>query len=522
MNGKDSIRKYLVVGILLWFVIGLACNYPASPDGGEGITGEDLRGTLEAQSTSEILIPTEIPPDERQPGDINAPQGDPFAGLRTPTARVEGALSITYHTRPGDTLPGLAGRFNVEPGEILAPETLADKTFLNQGIPLQIPNRLENTPYPGVLLPDSEILYGPSTADFVVDTFITNAGGYLSTYGEMVDGDYLTGSEIIQRVAAELSVNPRLLLAFLEYQAGWVYGESDEPDKLTNPLGFNVPGYKGLYIELTFAATQLNIGYYGWRSGSHTQLKFNDQTSVRISPQLNPGTVAIQQLFAKLYDQKPWFELLYGPDNFLALYSEMFGDPWARAALVEPLLTHDLTQPELALPFVPGERWSFTGGPHLSWNTGTPYGGLDFSPVTGEPACVISRAWATAAASGVIVRSSYNVVVLDLDGDGFEGTGWTLIYLHIADADQALLGSPVDVDDRIGHPSCERGKSTGTHVHLARKYNGEWLAADGPVPFVMSGWVASAGERIYQGSLDKGGQTVVANPGGSQTSIIVR
>jgi hypothetical protein len=96
------------------------------------------------------------------------------------------------------------------------------------------------------------------------------------------------------------------------------------------------------------------------------------------------------------------------------------------------------------------------------------------------------------------------------------------MYLHIADAERVPLGAAVEIDDRIGHPSCERGKSTGTHVHLARKYNGEWFGADGPIPFVMSGWEAEAGIKIYQGSLNKGGQSVVANPGGSQTSIIIR
>jgi murein DD-endopeptidase MepM/ murein hydrolase activator NlpD len=447
---------------------------------------------------------------------------DPFVGLQTPTTGVQDSLVITYHSRPGDTLPALAKRFEVDPDEIFAPEPLPEEAFLEPGIPLQIPNRLGSTPYPNILLPDSEILYGPATVDFDIDTYIAGAGGYLSTYGEMVDGDYLSGSEIFQRVAVELSVNPRLLLAFLEYQSGWVFGGGEEQNGVTNPLKFHVPGYRGLYIELTFAATQLNIGYYGWRYGTHTTLKFKDQSSVRISPQLNPGTVALQQLLAKLYDQKPWIEALYGPDNFLVLYHDMFGDPWDRAALVEPIIPHGLTQPELALPFVAGERWSFTGGPHPSWNTGTPYGGLDFSPVTGEPACVVSGAWSTAASQGVIVRSNYNVVVIDLDGDGNEGTGWTLMYLHIADAERVPLGAAVEIDDRIGHPSCERGKSTGTHVHLARKYNGEWFGADGPIPFVMSGWEAEAGIKIYQGSLNKGGQSVVANPGGSQTSIIIR
>ena len=49
-----------------------------------------------------------------------------------------------------------------------------------------------------------------------------------------------------------------------------------------------------------------------------------------------------------------------------------------------------------------------------------------------------------------------------------------------------VLDRLVETDDRIGHASCEGGVSTGTHLHFARKYNGEWVLADGPLPFVLS------------------------------------
>ena len=458
----------------------------------------------------------------------------PFDGLQTATP-FSTPLQVTqnppeennpdvvlYHARPGDTLPALAGRFGVDPGEIASTESIPSQAFLTPGQPLSIPNRLGETPYPNALLPDSEIIYSPSTVDFQIEAYIRNSGGYLSTYGELVDGEWASAAEIVQRVAADYSINPRLLLAFLEYRTNWVLGQPASPEDIDFPLGFKVPGYHGLYYELGFTATQLNIGYYGWRLGTLTELKFHDGSLARLAPELNPGSVALQRLFSKLYDQGPWFEALYGPDNFVSLYQQMFGDPWARAAGVEPVFPPGLAQPELELPFTPGERWSFTGGPHFAWNTGTPLGGLDFAPVTGEPACVVSRAWVTASAPGVIVRSGHNVVVIDLDGDGNEQTGWALMYLHVADDERVPLGTWVNLDDKLGHPSCERGKSTGTHIHIARKYNGEWLEADGPLPFVLSGWEVEMGPKIYQGNLVKDGQTVMANPLGPGTSIIVR
>jgi len=85
------------------------------------------------------------------------------------------------------------------------------------------------------------------------------------------------------------------------------------------------------------------------------------------------------------------------------------------------------------------------------------------------------------------------VAVLDLDGDGNERTGWVILYLHLASQDMIRQGVMVKIGDPIGHPSCEGGKATGTHVHIARKYNGEWIPADGALPFTSTvGWHVTA------------------------------
>ncbi len=232
--------------------------------------------------------------------------------------------------------------------------------------------------------------------------------------------------------------------------------------------------------------------------------------------------MAVQNLFAKFYEQAPWHEALYGGDSFLQLYQRMFGDPWRRAAAIEPLLHPGVAQPELELPFAPGESWSFTGGPHKVLNLGSAVGAIDLAPALGEAPCAVSRTWVTAPAPGVVARSEENIVALDLDGDGYEGTGWVLFFFHIADQDRVPAGAHLDSDDPIGHPSCEGGNTTGAHVHLARKYNGEWIAADGPVPFILSGWQVRAGKRQYEGTMIKGDQTVFANPGGPRSSLITR
>jgi len=371
-------------------------------------------------------------------------------------------------------------------------------------------------------LPDSEVINSPSGVGFDVREYVDRSGGYLSTYDEKVSNQWVSGVDIIQRVALESSINPRLLLALLEYRSGWVKGQPANSDKSNYPIGFHVSGWNGLHKELAITATHLNSGYYGWRMGNLTELEFQDGISARISPALNPGSVAVQNLFTKLYKQNDWLEALYGQNNFLQLYQKMFGDPWIRAAEIEPLFNASLKQPTLELPYKTGERWSLTGGPHPSWKTGSPHGALDLAPVTGELRCAVSRAWLTASVRGLVVRSIRNVVVIDLDGDGYEQTGWSVLYMHIADEERVPVGTWVEVDDLIGHPSCEGGTATGTHVHIARKYDGEWISAFGPLPFVLSGWEAFEGEKIYLGGMRKGGQVAVASPVGPRTSIIIR
>jgi hypothetical protein len=100
--------------------------------------------------------------------------------------------------------------------------------------------------------------------------------------------------------------------------------------------------------------------------------------------------------------------------------------------------------------------------------------------------------------------------VIDLDKDGDERTGWVLFYLHLATNGRIPLGREVRAGDPVGYPSCEGGRVTGTHVHVARKYNGEWILADGPLAFNFEGWVAHSGSRAYEGTLTRAGGLITA------------
>jgi len=522
------LKKYPLLSYLIIFLLpALACNFPGGSTTA-GLSAEDLHQTLAAQSTATSL--------GTSPSGGTPPTNDQILPAITPGSPTQPSIPETtqapypqgsgelyaYATRSGDTLPALAGRFGVQLVHISSPPGTSELGLLPIGLTLYIPALLERVTPGQPLLPDDELVYSPTAFGFDINSFIQTAGGYLGDYQEEVDDETLTGSAIIQRVAEDLSVNPRLLLAILEQRAGWVYGQPTALQDRAHPLELYIPDRPGLYQEIQIAATQLNLAYYGWRAGTFTQIEYRQGPKVRLNPTLNAGSAAIQHLYAIFYRQSECQEALSGPDGFLALYQRMFGDPWERAAAVGPLFPLRLEQPVLELPFAPGERWSLTAGPHNAWNAGTPRAALDLSPVTGEAVCAVSSRWVLAAAPGVVVRADRNAVILDLDGDGYEGTGWVLLYFHLAEHELVQAGTVVALDEPLGHPSCEGGRSTGKHVHIARKYNGEWIPANEVLPFVVSGWRAVADATNYQGQLVKGDQVVQSNSGGSRTSIIVR
>ena len=109
-----------------------------------------------------------------------------------------------------------------------------------------------------------------------------------------------------------------------------------------------------------------------------------------------------------------------------------------------------------------------------------------------------------------------------MDGDGREETGWVLIYLHLEEDGRVEAGSWVDAGQQLGHPSCEGGISTGTHLHIARKFNGEWIPADGPLPFNLGGWIAHSGGDPYVGTLTRDDDTVTACTCANAESFITR
>ena len=139
-------------------------------------------------------IPSPVPVIEAMP--IPTPAGSPFS----------------YHIiEEGESLSYISWLYDTPIEQLVAMNRLAGpEAIINTGQSLRIPLSLDKVSPQAVLLPDSEVVYGPAYVDFDLRGFIENKGGYLVGYTEHVDGQQLSGPEIVERVAQQFSVGPRL------------------------------------------------------------------------------------------------------------------------------------------------------------------------------------------------------------------------------------------------------------------------------------------------------------------------
>jgi murein DD-endopeptidase MepM/ murein hydrolase activator NlpD len=501
------LKNRLLLTVMTLLMALLACSMPRTTVGER----RNSIPTLETfQDASEFFPrPTEGPyadfsflPVLRKPGDVvPTPSPDPERSLPPIRTSYE-----TYYIRYGDTLGTIALKFGVPVSAISIENGISDQNLISVGQALRIPPPTPTEPAPDLkLIPDSELVNGPYNAKIDLIAYIQGQGGYLNDYQEDINEIPYSGPEIVELVATNYSVNPRLLLAILEYQSGWLTKTEAEITEFTYPMGIMDDWRAGLYFQLAWAANTLNSGFYRWRVNGLGGYPTADHKLIPASPRINAGTAALHYMFAQIQAEEAWRKTV-SANGFIQTYQDLYGHPFDWA--IKPLIPPGLSQPDLQLPFEPGVRWIFTGGPHGGWDGGSAWSAVDFAPPKEQFGCLQNDEWVVAMADGLIVRSGNGAVIQDLDGDGHEETGWVLFYMHIETRDRVPSGTILKAGDKIGHASCEGGISTGTHVHLARRYNGEWIAINSEIPFVMDGWTVHDDGILYGGYLEKNGQVI--------------
>lgn len=506
---KTPDRKTAKLLIILLLVLA-SCERP-DPETGVFVTP----GQSNASPPTPMLTPFSgsgpLPPTPE-----NAPEQaiarPTYSGTPTPDPPHETAVTtnengtLTHFVGVGETLGYIAQLYGTTIEQLLSLNQLDNGNLVYVGQALLVPTAAAQTGPDFKIIPDSELVYGPAANGFDVRQFTELYGGYLLDYEETVENQRLSGPEIVSLVAHRYNVNPRLLLAALEHRAGWVTNPVGVVEQF--PLGYRANNQPGLYAQLSWAANELNWGYYGRSEGGRNVFTIADGTRLGYAPTINNGTAGVQK-WLSAHDAATYATWLQdaGPDGFWTTYNALFGNPFAYT--IDPLWPANLSQPSLQLPWSNNETWYFTGGPHGGWASGSAWAALDFAPFSDVFGCYISDAWVTAMADGIVSRSDFGGVVVDLDmpnqpADGFAGTGWAITYMHLETRDRIPVGTPVQAGDRLGHPSCEGGFSNGTHLHVARTYNGRWVAADSEIPFNMAGWISQGVGSEYDGILIRG------------------
>lgn len=473
------------------------------------------------------------------------PSTPPANVAALPTAGAEAVIGQTparpeqHIVRPGESLSLIAQQYGTTVQTLVALNNIADPNRIEVGQVILLPSHTTVTAPQITLLPDARFVRGPESVAFDTFTFIEQQRGFIRTVTDVVvtnaaNGagfeETLSAADVIERVAMEYSVDPRLLITMLEYRAGWLSRSSVPSDRATfpiiSPAESGAINRAGLYRQLAYTANELNRGYYAFKTRGLRAIEFRDGTRMMLPTTLNPASVGIMYFLSRNTEYASWLDEI-NTGRFQMTYRALFGDPFL-TPLPSPVPSR-LQQPPLQLPFAQGEVWLYTGGPHGGWGSGSAWAALDFAPpddrAPGSSLCYISVTPVRAVADGVIARSSDGTVVLDLDGDGDERTGWTILYLHVADT--IAVRTAVRAGDIIGYASCAGGFSTATHLHIGRRYNGEWLAADCSqcIPelryddFTMSGWTAEGipGQE-YQGFLRRGAQRQTATQGRQTTA----
>jgi LasA protease len=482
-QGKVSLRtRFTIVPTTLFIIITIL-----------------LSACITVQPT---VAPTSIPIE-------NTPTPEPeITRTPIPTRQVYlPATLVDYTIQAGDTVSVLAAHFNTTAAEIYEANPLLNNKIstLTAGQSIKIPiyyKALWGSQFQ--IIPDSLFVNGPAQQGFDTSDFVDSQPGWLKNYTVLAGDEDRRGGDLVDYVARNSSISPRVLLAIAEYQAGALSQPFLAENLQKYPLGYQEQFHQGFYLQLVWAANLLNNGYYGWRNGRLESYTLADGDMEVPDPWQNAASIALQFYYAHLYSRTD-FEKAIFDNGFYAVYSQYFGDPW------QNLTSHipgNLTQPDLVLPFAVGRKWTFAGGPHTAWGYGEPLAALDFGPIVSG--CSYSADYAVAVADGQIVRSEPAIAILDLDKDGDERTGWVIFYLHLGLNEQVRPGVIVKQGDPLGHPSCEGGAASGTHVHIARKYNGEWIDADSAVPFNLEGWIAYDGAEPYLGTLKRFGKVITA------------
>jgi LysM repeat protein len=292
--------KLLAVLLCVFLIILTSCVQPF-PDKESWTL--DVTPMINSQANTSTPLPQRTPffPATREPG---KPMYSPTPDLPKlmPTMR---SVEETYLVKMNDSLNLIARRYGVDMNAIVSANQLANPNYLEIGQVLVIPPPDPDSKGPSFkIIPDSELVYGPSGVGFDPHDLIYSFDSYLSSLEN--------SDEVVLQIARDYSVNPRILLAILEYSTGWVTGQNLELEKPINGQEPEKDAWKtGLVTVLSRTANSLNWGYYAWKANNLSYYVLSDGSYFPADETINAGTAAVQYWAGTIYGKGNWENAIY-------------------------------------------------------------------------------------------------------------------------------------------------------------------------------------------------------------------
>jgi murein DD-endopeptidase MepM/ murein hydrolase activator NlpD len=331
---------------------------------------------------------------------------------------------------------------------------------------------------------------------FDIDFFeiLSSKAPLLDQYKVEYHGETLTASSFLMEMAHYHSINPAVLISYLEVESGIL--SNPQKSLLESVAGYDLKESPGFVAQVSRLAESLNKYYYA-------ELSKNA---------MNAGALTVFQILA----HKSENQLDAKVEIFTETYQSLLEDFDLSEIDKEKQTPTISSQPYMYLPWTYGNTMYYTGGPH-NWNGGSarPWSSVDFAPGGGSGCNWVSYEPINPARYGQVVYigpsgspNPYHIKINHQTQPADEP--WVTHYYHLRDIPNNIqVGSYVTIRTTIGYPSCQpAGSSTGVHLHFGFEYAGNKVEAHGKL---LTGWTIYEGGTYYNGTMYKNGITKTAS-----------
>lgn len=338
---------------------------------------------------------------------------------------------------------------------------------------------------PAPLLDDGRLFYEPGWGTVQVQEFLAGRPGTLAARRIWCGDQEVSVAHIVAGKALLYGINPKVLLALLEWQSGLVDDPAPAGETLDLAMGYRREEHLGLEAQIDRAVRELfraTRDYPGAR-----ELLLSDGRTVPLPGGTNMGSYAVMRAVALSGDEGTLARLSgSGPDSFVRVYLRLFGEdprlPWPEPFRLAgaPFLTRPYEGPfevtalfDHHYPFLSEDGQLVT---HLGDEAPTlPYDGhdgWDYALDIGVPVLAAADglvAWAGNLDDGcaTIARG----VILD-HGNHYQTIYWHFSQVNVVEGQRLARGQVIGL---AGASGC----ADGPHLHLGVHFLGRETDPEG-------------------------------------------